>query len=353
MLHAFRILQKASQHLVAPADSHNPAAFSGKPLDSRFQAILPHPEQIRHRIFASGEQKQIRLSQLPRRLYIPDGNSLTAFQHAEIREIRDMGNADDRCVNPSCRCALFQLLRQAVLFINIQSDIRDDSRNRNAALVIQLLQSRIQDGFIPAEFIDHKSFYPGPFFFLQKPDGSQQLGKHTAPVNISHQKYWRVHKSRKAHVDDIVFLQIDFRRASRPLNNYDVIPAVKLPISLHNRRNQAFFHPEVIPRFPVSEHFAVYNYLGAHVAVWLQQNGIHPDIRLNPRRFRLPYLCPSHLQAFPGNIGIQRHILGFKRGHTIAVLLKHPQDPRRQYAFPRIGHRPLNHQIFCHAASSS
>ena len=41
MLHAFRILQKASQHLVAPADSHNPAAFSGKPLDSRFQAILP------------------------------------------------------------------------------------------------------------------------------------------------------------------------------------------------------------------------------------------------------------------------------------------------------------------------
>ena len=40
MLHAFRILQKASQHLVAPADSHNPAAFSGKPLDSRFQAIL-------------------------------------------------------------------------------------------------------------------------------------------------------------------------------------------------------------------------------------------------------------------------------------------------------------------------
>jgi len=188
VLTAVRIQQTLSQHLIAAADAKNAAALQGGFLYARFQAVLSYPQQIRHGIFAAGQEQNIRFSQLLRRIYIPDGNALAALQHAEIRKIGDMRETDNRRIDPFADLSSVKPFRKAVFVVDIQLRVGNHPGYGNTAFVIQLLQSGIQDGFIPPEFIDHKSFNPGPLLFLQKPDGTQQLGKYAAAVDIPHQQ---------------------------------------------------------------------------------------------------------------------------------------------------------------------
>ena len=56
-----------------------------------------------------------------------------------------------------------------------------------------------------------------------------KLGEHAAPVDVAHQQHRRIHQLCQAHVDDVVRLEVDFRRAARALDDDDVVfPLLRL-----------------------------------------------------------------------------------------------------------------------------
>ena len=95
-----------------------------------------------------------------------------------------------------------------------------------------------------------------------------------------------------------------------------------MPVVFHRRHDA--------DRLPVQDH------LGSGIVGRFQQNRIHSCGGFYSRRFRLHHLSPAHLQTFLCDKRIEGHILGFKRRHTIAVLLQDTAQSACQDAFPRI-----------------
>ena len=95
---------------------------------------------------------------------------------------------------------------------------------------------------------------------------------------------------------------------------------------------------------------SVLRYLAGTVADTVD---ISPEARAvaeeNAASLGLYHLCAAHLSAIAGDKGIQRHILAFKWGHTVSVLLQDAAQACRQQALSRVGHGPLNHNILCHS----
>src|SRR5699024_5107071 len=88
--------------------------------------------------------------------------------------------------------------------------------------LLQHSQSRAQQAFVPAEFVDEGADQPPPLLRLQQGHRAIQLGEDSAPVNIPRQQNGGVYQLRQPHVDNIVRLQVDFRRAARSLYHNDV-----------------------------------------------------------------------------------------------------------------------------------
>ena len=120
-------------------------------------------------------------------------------------------------------------------------------------------------------------------------------------------------------------------------------------VGIHNRRNE-FPFPAVVFHGPhIALDHAVHDDLAAHVRGGLEEDGIHPHVRGNARRFGLDHLGPAHLPAVCGDEGVQGHVLTFKGGDPKALLFEDPAQARGDQAFPRPGHGALDHDIFSHA----
>ena len=73
--------------------------------------------------------------------------------------------------------------------------------------------------------------------------------------------------------------------------------------------------------------------LTARVTVGFKQHGIHPPVGFDPGRLGLDDLGPAHLPPIRGDVGIQRHILGFEGRNPVAVLHQDTAEGRRQDRF--------------------
>ena len=118
--------------------------------------------------------------------------------------------------------------------------------------------------------------------------------------------------------------------------------------------DELFFVAEVVRRFHLAPHLAVDDDLAAYIAAGLEQNGVHPDVRLDARRLGLHHLGAAHFQPVTGHKAVQRHVLAFERGHPPAILGKNAAERRAQQAFARAAHRALDHDApgFAHENTS-
>ena len=62
----------------------------------------------------------------------------------------------------------------------------------------------------------------GPLLRLQQLHRAVKLGEHAAPVDIACQQDRGIHQLGQPHVDDVVRLQVDLRRAAGALDDDDV-----------------------------------------------------------------------------------------------------------------------------------
>ena len=106
---------------------------------------------------------------------------------------------------------------------------------------------------------------------------------------------------------------------------------------------------EVVRRFHLAPHLAVDDDLAAYITAGLEQNGVHPDVRLDARRLGLHHLSAAHFQPIAGDKAVQGHVLALERGHPVPILRKNAAERRAEQAFARAAHGALHHNAFCPA----
>ena len=237
---------------------------------------------------------------------------------------------------------------KAVLVVDVHMGIGNHACHRHAADFFQNVNARLQNGTVSPELVDDGAFDALLLLGLQQGDGAVQLGKHAAPVDVTHQQHRGIHQFRQPHVHNVRGFQIDFCRASGTLNHNDVILLRQGIVRLHHSGDKFPLAAIVFHGTHIALHLTVDNHLTAHVRGGLEQNGVHPYIRLNAGCLGLHHLRPSHFRTGFGDEGVQRHVLTFEGGDPIAVLLENAAQSRRQQALAGIGHGALNHDVLSH-----
>ena len=160
-------------------------------------------------------------------------------------------------------------LRQAVLIFNLHIKVRCNSHHRDPPALRKHIYTRIQDRLIPTELVDNQPFNHLFLILVKQHQGSQQLGENAASVNVPYQQYRGLSHLCHPHIDDIVFLQINLGRASRPLDHDNIIRFLQLAESLLNIRYQLLLIGKILSCAHVFLNLAIYDHLGAHVIGWL------------------------------------------------------------------------------------
>ena len=348
MLRALRVAERCPQHLEPSADAQHRRAARSQLQDRRLQPAPAQPEKVVHRVFRAGQDHHVRSFQLPQRADEAHPQRGVVLQRGEIGEIGNAGQADDRDIDGLMGPGLVQDRGQGILVVDLRPGIGDHPQHRDAGLLLQHGETGPQDLHIAPELVDDRADDPLPLLRLQKRYRPEQLGKHPAAVDVSHQEHRGVHQLRQTHVHDIVRLQIDLRRTARPLDHKDVVLRAEAPVRGQDLGDQGLFHPEIVPGGVIAPDLPVHDQLAACVAGGLQEDGVHPHVRLLPSGLGLDCLSPAHLQPIQGDVAVQGHVLALEGRRPITVLGEDPAQGRGQQALADSRHGALHHDTFCH-----
>ncbi len=97
--------------------------------------------------------------------------------------------------------------------------VRYDTQHRCFSFPFQPAVARLQQTHITAKTINNKTFYTLLLRLGQQLQSTVQVGKDTALINIRHHQHRAVYCLSKAHIGNIIFPQIYFRRTAGPFCN--------------------------------------------------------------------------------------------------------------------------------------
>ena len=269
-LDLFGVGNVPSEHLIAAADAENQRAAARSLLDRRLQPALAEPLEVGDRTLRTGNHDHIRRAQVPRPLHIAERDILVALKRRKIRKVRNARQADDRNVDEPRLLIPPEAFAQAILVVDVDMEVWHNARHGYAAELLKRFEPRFQNGAVTAEFVDNNALdAPSVLFTLQR-DRAVELGEHAAAVDVAHQQHRRIHHAGKAHVDDVVFLQVDLRGAARALNNDDVILTRKALVGFHHRGDEVALSAIVFHRGHIALYASVHDDLTADVRRRLQ-----------------------------------------------------------------------------------
>ena len=111
-----------------------------------------------------------------------------------------------------------------VLIIDTQFvQVGDDTQDRDACPFFEEGQRRFKQGDIAPELIDDEPFHEGSLILIEQHQRADDRSKRTAAVNVGDKEDRRVAFLRDTHIDDIIFLQIHFRRTAGPFDDQRII----------------------------------------------------------------------------------------------------------------------------------
>ena len=106
----------------------------------------------------------------------------------KIRKVRQALEADNCDVQTLSAIKAPAFLHQChtVFAVNIQLGIRHDSDNRHLGQLLNHVNTRLQQGYIAAEFIDNNTLNPLAILRWHELNRSIDRGKDTSLINIRH-----------------------------------------------------------------------------------------------------------------------------------------------------------------------
>ena len=176
-----------------------------------------------------------------------------------------MGQTNDGNLHRfSCRrpVGLRQLRGEGILVVDIKLHKGHHAYDRNAAPLFQHDDSGIQNALVSPELIDDKPLEQCLLVRLQQHLRAQELGKNAATVDIAGQQNRCADRFCKSHIDNVVFFQIDLRRASSALDHDDIVFRRQRFVCLQYHGHEAFFISKVFARVHITQDLALHDDLG-------------------------------------------------------------------------------------------
>ena len=250
---------------------------------------------------------------------------------------------------------LFLLQGDRVLIVNAEMlEIRHDAEHRLARLLLKKIDGRRHERDIAAKLIDDESFDERALLFIEQLERPDKRGERAPAVDIGNEEHGRLQVFGDAHVDDVILLEVDLRRAARPLDD-DGIELLLEPgeCCCHMAEKLHGLPFVILSRAHVSDGLPIDNDLRAGIPRRFQEDGIHIHHRRESCRLRLCDLGASHLAAVLRHIGVERHVLRFERHDATARLIKDAAERCRENAFADMGACAHEHDGFRHCCSSA
>ena len=163
-----------------------------------------------------------------------------------------------------------ELRREGILVVDVDLHVRDHADDGQPAPLLQHPHAGIKDRLVAAEFVDDQPLQQRLLIRVQEHLRAQELCENATPVDVPREEDRRADRLREPHVDDVVFFEVDLRRAPRAFDHDNVVLPRKRTVSVEDHRHQALLVGKIAPRIHISQHFPVHDHLRSCVCRWLE-----------------------------------------------------------------------------------
>jgi len=166
---------------------------------------------------------------------------------------------------------------------------------------LEPVQAGLQQADVAAKTVDDEALHPRLLARGKQFQGSDQVGEHTAAVDVGDQHHRHVGRLGKAHVGDVAVAQVDLGRAACPLHQHGVVGGAQPAPALHHGGHRGGLVGVVIARRQVRRGAPVDDDLGADVARGLEQHRVEVGVRHNASGQGLQRLGTTDLATVGGD----------------------------------------------------
>ena len=320
--------QLSAEHLIACANAHDRGPAPARVDDALGQTSLTQPVKIGDCCFTAGDDDKVGDAKLLRPLNVAHAYSLLVAQRVEIVEVCNMRQTHHRYVDRRLQFARDAVLQsQGVLLRDVDiEEIRQNACDRHAGTLAQEIESRSQQRRIAAKLVYDMTFHQRPLLGIQQDHGANELSKDASTVDVRYEQDWRIGVASDSHVDDVVLLEVDLRRAAGTLNHNHVIVRAQAVESRGRRFPNRRFQLVIFAGGGNSLGASHHDDLRATVALGLEQDRVHLHLRSHHRRGSLHGLGTANLASVRRGIGIQRHVLRFERSDLKTILSEYAAE---------------------------
>ena len=273
-----------------------------------------------------------------------------ATQRVEVGVIADA--RQHRHHHPQPAACGRQVACDGVFGIQVQSvQIRQHAQHRLAGACFQPAQAGFQQRDVAAKTVDDEALDPRLFTGTEQFQRPDQVGEHTAAIDVGHKNHRAVHRLGEAHVGNVAVTKIDLGRRPRAFDNHRLKGGRQTCVRGQHRGHRHLFVVVVSPRIHLGHGLAVNDHLRSDVGAGFEQHRIQVGDGRDARRLGLQGLGAADLAAVGGHRRVQRHVLRLERRHPHAAPLQHPAQTGHQRGLAGIRRGALHHEAAAaHAA---
>jgi hypothetical protein len=222
-------------------------------------------------------------------------------------------------------------------------DVGQDAEHRHACPLLEEAEARVEQANVAAEFVDDESGDARTLVRLEELHRPNERREDAASIDVSHEEHGRIGNLRDEHVHEVAILEIDLRRAARPLDDDQVVARTEPRERATDHVAQLRLAGVVFDRAEAPDRLAENDDLRSGVALGLQQDRVHVDRGDDPGGLGLDGLRAPDLAPVRGNERVQCHVLRLERRHVQARLPEVPAERRRDDALADRRGRTLDH----------
>src|SRR5207249_4841861 len=239
----------------------------------------------------------------------------------------------------------------AVLLVQLQvPQEREHPQHGHAGAGIQQSHPIGKEACIATKLIDHDSHDPPPLLWGEQLDGADHLRKHAAAVNICYENHRGAGELGHRPVGQVPVAQVELRCAPGSLDDKNLVRAGQPFVTGADMADQLTGLLQVPSALVSPPDLPVHDHLRALVGLWLEQDGIHIDMRHQATGFRLQSLRPSNLPAIRRDKGVQGHVLRLEGRHSDSLPGQEPTEACSDDALAHVRARSENRESSCAAS---
>jgi len=150
-----------------------------------------------------------------------------------------------------------------------------NSQHRQGTALFQDAYPFVKEGHLPAELVHHQALHQGLFLRCEEPEGTEELGKKTAALNITHQQDGRLRVASHGHVGEVAWAEVQLNGTPSTLDHHQVVRSAQTVERCGDERPQFVFVAAILPGSDRHTRATHGNHLCPASTFGLEENGVH------------------------------------------------------------------------------